>query len=75
VTEIDVTAGQLAAAGITSGGKPVTLDQLAAYQRRPEVIRSPREIVAEIHEKIAAKSQRHAELVEAFERLPKKVRP
>jgi hypothetical protein len=38
-------------------------------------IRSPREIVAELHREIAAKSPRHARLVAAFEALPREDEP
>ena len=48
----------------------------AGNQPLPEKrIRSPREIVADLHTRIAAKSPRHAKLVADFEALPREPEP
>lgn len=70
--EIVLSEGMFRAAGITSGGRPITLDRIG--RAVPEIL-SPRQIVAGLHRQIAGLSPSHAALVEAFEALPRPDEP
>jgi hypothetical protein len=70
--EIVLSESMLRAAGITSGGRPITLDRIG--RAVPEIL-SPRQIVAGLHRQIAGLSPSHAELVRQFEALPRPDEP